>query len=987
MEVKLLGPVEVWSGTRPVPLGGAKPRALLAALALEQGHVVPIDRLIDLVWGEDPPDTARALIQTYVKNLRKSFADAGLPEVIVTAAPGYVMHAAPGTIDIEVFTALLARARQAAPDAAVEHYQQAEALWRGPALAGLPDSRLAGEANRLDQWRVTAVEERIAAEVALGRSDLAELTGLVARHPANERLRGHLMVTLYRLGRQADALAAFRECRDALIEELGVEPGAELNALHAAILRGDLAPAADGPAPARVPSQLPPVPADFTGRERELDELVRAGAPVRVITGQGGSGKSTLLARAARELAPAYPDGQLHADLRGMSDTAAAPGEILARFLRALGVADEQVPDSDEERGQLYRSVAAARRLLILLDDARNAAQVRPLLPGGAGCLLIVTSRDRLGGLEGATVAEIGTLGDAEAMDLLTRIVGAPRVAGDPAAAGRILAHCGNLPLAIRLAGAKLASRQRWPLSVLADRLGDESRRLSELSAGDLCVRASLELSHQGLDDRESAMLCRLGYLGLPDFSTWVAGWLLGVSKVDADGLVEALVDAQLVEYVGVDAFGNLRYRMHDLVRLYARERAEQHHTRQELVDAVARTIGGWLTLIGHLGADAPPEDVSWRYAPHGAYRPSEQMAARVSADPTNWFAAEQQSLAAGVERAAALGLHELVCEVASARYAAVMSGTDRYEVSNRINHAALAAARAAGDVRREAVMLAEHGKSRYYEDRYVEARHLYTEALAKFREIGDVAGEAATLAGLGTACREPGHLVEALHFLDQASELLRGLGDRAALAYTLRVAGSVHLEQGAYPQAQAALEESLRAYRDTGNERGEGFTLRTIGLYHRARGEHGLAADFCERAAQVFRKLGDEHMEAYAVRALAKARLRMGTPEQVVEQLERSLSVCQSLSDRFGQGACLSVLGQAHLQAGRTELAESFLQAAFTIFDSDDTVLWAARVRCDLAAVYAARGDDAAAALAREQALRVFHDRGAREYTELTGG
>ncbi|GAA1632889.1 BTAD domain-containing putative transcriptional regulator [Saccharothrix algeriensis] len=987
MEFKLLGPVEAWSDGQPVPLGGAKPKALLAALALEPGHVIPVNRLIDIVWGEEPPDTGRALIQTYVKNLRKAMADAGHPEVIVTAPPGYLLRTPPESLDVNVFTTLLDRARQAPPAAAVEFYRQADALWRGPALAGLEDTALAGEATRLDEWRLAAVEERVAAEVALGRADLAELTGLVGRHPTDERFRGHLMVTLYRLGRQADALASFRECRDLLIDELGVEPGEELTGLHAAILRGDLAPAVDSPAPARVPSQLPPVPSDFTGRAHELHELIAAASGVRVITGQGGSGKSTLLARAARELAPAYPDGQLHADLRGMSDSPADPGDILARFLRALGVADEQIPDDLGERGQLFRSVAGPRRLLILLDDARNAAQVRPLLPGSASCLLLATSRARLGGLEGATVSEIGTMDDAEAMDLLARIVGGEVTAADPVAAGRILTHCGNLPLAIRLAGAKLLSRQRWPLSLLADRLGDESRRLSELSAGDLCVRASIELSHQGLSPRESAMLRRLGYLGLPDFSIWVASWLLDIPKADADGLVEALVDAQLVEYVGVDAFGNLRYRMHDLVRLYARERAERDEPRQDLVDAVARTIGGWLSLIDNLGAAAPPEDVSWRYTLNETYRPSEQMAARASADPGDWFAAEQQSLTAGVERAAALGLHELVCEVASARYAAVTSGTNRFEVSNRINQAALSAARAAGDARREAVMLAELGKLRYYQDRYVEARHFYTEALMKFREVGDLQGEAATLAGLGTACREPGHLVEALHFLEQACTLLRGLDDRPGLAYALRMTGSVHLELGDYAKARSTLDESLRAYRDTGNARGEGFTLRTLGLYHRARGEYADAVDACERAAQVFRKLGDEHMESYAVRSLAKARLRMGDAARVLEQLEWALSTCQSLGDRFGQAAGLRALGEAHLEFGHADLAESFLRAAYEIFDSDNTILWAARVQRDLARVHTVRGDEAAAAQAREQALRVFADHGAREHAELLGG
>ncbi|MDI1464758.1 BTAD domain-containing putative transcriptional regulator [Catellatospora sp. KI3] len=983
-----MGPVEAWADGRAVPLGGAKPRALLAALALELDRVVPVNRLIDLVWAEDPPDTARALIQTYVKNLRRAFADVGEPEVIATVAPGYALRIAAGAIDAHAFSTLLEQARQAPPAEAVELLGRAEALWRGPALAGLEDTRLSGEAVRLDELRLTAVEERIAAELSLGRhGHLSELTGLVGRHPVNERLRGHLMVSLYRMGRQADALASFRECRDLLIEELGVEPGAELTALHSAILRGSLTTADSASATVRVPAQLPPVPADFTGRAAESAALTGGTHPVRVISGQGGSGKSALLAIAARELAPAYPDGTLHADLHGMSDAPAAAAEIQARFLRAVGVADEHLPVGAEERTQLYRSTLVGRRMLVLLDDARNAAQVRPLLPGTADCVVLITSRDRLAGLDGAQRIELGVLPDGEAAELLRRVVGAERVDGDPAAARRIIAHCGNLPLAIRLAGAKLVSRQRWPLSVLADRLGDESRRLSELSTQELCVRASIELSCQGLDPHELMMLRRLGYLGLPDFSAWVAGWLLDRDKADADALIESLVDGQLVEYVGVDAFGSLRYRMHDLVRLYARERAQREEPHADLVASVARTLGGWLTLIDNLGAESPPEDVNWRYTLSNVYRPSEQMAARTSTDPGNWFAAEQQSLTAGVERAAALGLHELVCELASARFAAVTSGTNRFEVTSRINQAALAAVRAAGDVRREGVMLAELGKLRYYQDQYAEARTFYNEALTKFREVGDVQGQAAALAGLGTACREPGHLVEALHFLSQADTLLRELGDPAGLGYVLRLTGSVQLELGDYPAAAHSLAESLAAYRATGSIRGEGYTLRTLGLYHRARGDYEPAIEACEQAREIFRKVGDELMEAYATRSLAKACLRIGRTDQVVEQLEWSLSTSHSLGDRFGQAVTLRTLGDAHLRLDRADLAGNFLRASLELFESFESPLWAARVRRDLSALHSARGEHEQAALLRADALRVFHDHGAREHAELLGG
>lgn len=988
MEFRLLGPVEAWVGDQPVPLGGAKPRALLAALLLERGRVVPAARLVDVIWRDDPPETARALIQTYVKNLRRAFAAFGEANVIATRAPGYVVRIPAEALDMEIFARLLAESRQVDSRRAATLLGQALALWRGPALAGLQDSLLAGEAARLDELRLTAVEERIAAELELGRQDhLAELIALVGAHPTNERLRGQLMTTFYRLGRQADALATYRAGRNLLVRDLGVEPGAELSGLHDAILRGDLPSGAGLPALAAVPvpAQLPPAPADFTGRSPERASLLTARIGIHVISGQGGSGKTALATCAASDLAASFPDGQLFAELRGMSDNPAMPAEVLARFLRALGVADDRIPDTVEERGELYRTMLSGRRMLVLLDDARNEQQVRPLLPGSAECTVIITSRDRLASLAGAALTELDVLTDIEAAELLSRLVGAERVDADAESAERILTHCGNLPLAIRIAGARLVSRRRWPLTLLADRLADERRRLNELSVGDLGVRASIGPSYRALMPQEKAALRRMGYLGLPDFSTWVVSWLMDVPRQTAETLVEALVNAQLVDSIGADAFGSLRYRLHDLVRLYAGERAEAEEPHAHLVAAVARALGGWLSLIDQIGAESPPDEVSYRYTITKTYLPSEQMAARASVDPRDWFAAERASLVAGVERAAALGLYELVCEFASARYSTLTSGTNRFEVSTRINEAALAAVRAAGDVRGEAVMLVEWGKLRYYQDRYAEARALYTEALTKFRETGDQAGQAAALAGLGTACREPGHLVESLHFLDQAAHLLSQRTNDPDFAYVRRLSGSVHLEMGSYESALADLKDSLAVYRATGNPRGEAFTLRTLGLYHRARCDYDLAADSCRASMEIFDRLGDEHMHAYAVRALAKSELRAGKGDEVLEPLEWALAICHGLGDRWGQAATLRVLGEVHLDTGRLDLAESYLGAALQIWNSIDAPVWKARTERDLALVHEARGRFEEAAATRERALKVFRDHAAREYAELS--
>ncbi|MDI1462899.1 BTAD domain-containing putative transcriptional regulator [Catellatospora sp. KI3] len=989
MDFRLLGPVEAEVDGRAVQLGGEKPRTLLATLLLERGRVVPAARLIDIVWGESPPDSARALVQTYVSTLRRQ----GLASVIQTEPAGYSAQVDPERLDLARFELLLAQARARSADgdrqAAIEALRTAEALWRGGALTGIDSEVLAGEATRLNELRLTATEERIAAELAQGQHGrlLPELTGLVGRHPANERLRGQLMLAYYRLGRQADALACFREGRDVLIEELGVEPGAELHRLHAAILRGDL-PEVEAPRTAGaalpVPAQLPPVPADFTGRDEVLAALLPL-AGLRVIAGAGGTGKTSLAARLAQDSRGSYPDGQLFADLRGMADLPAEPGEVLGGFLRALGVPVADVPGTSDERAQRFRALLSGRRVLVLLDDAATEQQVRPLLPGGPDCAVLVTSRDRLVGLAGVELTELDVLTVEEAVALLARIVGADRVAAEPAAARTIVDHCARLPLAIRVAGARLAARQRLPLSWLAERLGDESRRLHELSPGDQGVRASIALSYVGLSDPARTALRRLGYLGVTHFGPWVAGWLLDVADADGEELVEALVDAQLVEFAGIDELGQLRYRMHDLVRLYARERAAAEEAPEALAAAVARALMSWLSLVDQVHASSPPDDIRWPRPEVVTAPVSAELARAVRADPAAWFAAEQVSLTAAVERAAGLGLHELACAFAPEQYSVVFSGADRFEVRERVVGAALAAARRAGDGFREAVMLADLGGLRYMQDRYTESQQVYGQALGRFREVGDVRGQAAALAGLGGSCRESGRLAEAVHFLEQAATLLEGLGEDTGIGYTRRLIGSVRLEQGRYEQAWTNLEQSVAAYRRSGSRRGEALSLRTLGLYHRARDEHGPAERACAEAVEIFEQIGHPFLRTYAVRSLAKARLRQGRLGEALAPLEETLAASRIAQDRFGQASSLRTLGELHLAAGRLDLAEEFLVAARQLWSVLELPLWEARTDRDLALLRRAQGDEAAAAALVAGARKVFHEHGTREYDELT--
>ncbi|WP_329112096.1 AfsR/SARP family transcriptional regulator [Streptomyces sp. NBC_01353] len=1032
LQIRLLGPVEVHTAHQPIPLGGGKPRALLAALALEQGHVISTERLIDVVWEHDPPDSARALIQTYISTLRRAFSDAGHPEVIASRKPGYAIRPEAVTVDAAYFAALLAEARRHAearelvPAAAL--LLDAVALWRGPALSGVEGSLMSGEAGRLDELRVTALEERFGVELALGRLDhLAELTGLVARYPANERLRGQLMVTLYRLGRQADALACYREGRAALVEELGIEPGQELGALHDALLRGDgdgssgaralwpfqphqpvrpLQPPSSlqslqphqssqssQPLQARAPAHLPPAPADFTGRTEELATLTRAltesSSSLHVVAGPGGSGKSTLAAYAAHQVTASFPDGQLHAELRGLADSPAEPAVVLGRFLRSLGVNAERLPDSLQERTELYRTLLADRRLLIVLDDAADERQVRPLLPGGRGCTVLVTSRDRLGGLSGARLVELDVLAPAEALELLTRIVGPERVAAEPQAAADILSACGNLPLAIRIAGARLATRSRLPLKVLADRLTDERRLLDELAVGDLAVRSTIGLSFQSLDRLPRAALERMGFFGLPEFSPWVVGRLLDVPEPEAQRLLELLVDTQLVTFAGVDRTGLWRYRLHDLVRIFAREQAETSESAFELFEAVARVFRGWISLLHRIAASSPSPQVSWRpAAPQPLGTMPDELGDRVLrelalGDAFGWFDGDQAAMAVAVDRAAAIGLDHLVCDLVSA-YNTVDLRTNHFGFRTRITGAALAAARRMQNQRHEAAMLAELAQLCYDQDRFTDARCHFSEALSRFRALRDVRGQAFALAGLGTACREPGRLTEAVHFLDQAAALLHALDDHRGVGHVLRTRASVRLEQGEYGAVRVDLDTALDAFRQGGSRRGLALTLRSMGLYHRAVGEYEASLGLCAESAAILAELGDEFMHSYAVRAHAKAQMRLGHRAEALPRLEGALATARDCHDRFGQAVTLRVIGQLHLADERFDLARSCLDAATSMWDAMDTPLWRARTEYDLSLVHEARGETGAALAARTHALVVFREHGAREYAEL---
>uniref|UniRef100_UPI0006E184B6 AfsR/SARP family transcriptional regulator n=1 Tax=Streptomyces graminilatus TaxID=1464070 RepID=UPI0006E184B6 len=868
-EVRLLGPVEVWQGDRRAPLGGVRPLAVLSALVVHLGEVLSTERLVDCVWDEQAPATAGALVATHVSAVRRALARVTPATVVRTRPPGYVADLEPSQIDARRFEALLAEGRTSAmggrPEEAADLLSEALGLWRGPeALEGLGQSFARIEAARLAELRLIAQEESFALGLELGGADrmIAPLLAHVAAHPLRERPRGQLMTALYRAGRVSDALRTYQEGRAILREELGIDPGPQLRSLHQAVLTDDakLAGTAGprstgrepagppkqpsggarseagtaseagtrntaGPALRPAPSHLPPDIADFVGRCEQIgwassllgkaDEAGRTASPIGVLSGRSGTGKTALAVHVGHRLAALFPDGRLFVDLRAGDTAPLQPADALARLLRAMGADPETLPTSVEELTGLYRTYIGPRRVLLILDNAAGEAHVRPLLPPGPGCAVLVTSRRRLVALEGAAHLDLAVPGEAEALELLRRVAGPQRTEAEPAGAAEIVSLCGRLPLAVRIAGARLAARPHWAPGRLARRLRDERGRLNELRAGDLELRTSLELGYADLDLPERRALRRLALLELPDFASWIAAPLLDIGTLEAEEAVERLVDCHFIDVIGVDDTGRTRYRIHDLAREHARERCLSEESAEERTAAVLRLVASWLGLARKAAARGP--GAAGRYFPEpAAVRPLDaETEEELLKNPASWFAAEQACLLAAVEYCADNGMDRAARDLAGALIASSAALYNQFDAWSRSHAAAMAAVRRSGDGEGEAWLLAGLGQLRYEQDEFEESYAYFAQALRLFEARGDVPGGAAlALAGMGTARREQGGYTEALELLNAALERYGEPAERGARARVLYGIGHVHREQGRGARARQVLSEALELYR-----------------------------------------------------------------------------------------------------------------------------------------------------------------------------
>jgi tetratricopeptide (TPR) repeat protein len=618
-----------------------------------------------------------------------------------------------------------------------------------------------------------------------------------------EQLQGLLMTALYQAGRQAEALEVYHRTRGALVDQLGLEPGNELQRLEHAILTGD--PMLEVPTtPSITPAQLPAHTTDFTGRRAQLATVQhlaaaadRSATVLVAITGKAGVGKTTLAVHAAHRLRIRYPDGQLYVDLRGAQASPLTATEVLARFLRSLGVDRMAIPDEAEERAALYRSRLADRRLLILLDNADCEAQLRPLMPGTPGCAVLVTSRKRLAGLHGARLVDLDTFAPDQAVELLARLAGPQRVAAEPAAAKEIVRLCGFLPLAVRVAGARLGARPHWPLSRLEADLTDEQHRLDTLRLGDLEVRASFALSYESLDLMARRAFGLLGLLDIGDFAPWVAAAILDVPRLGAENLLDTLVDMHLLDVAGHDGSGQLRYRFHDLLRTYAREVATAQRSEADRGAALDRVFGGWLALAEEAGRGLTGSAFGATFEAGTCWRPDESVVKSVVTDPCAWFKTEWAALVGAVKQAFSVGSDQLGWAL-GVRLARFFLARGYYEDWHHLCEVMLTGARRAVDGGREGVALRAPDGLHRLQDRL-------DEALEGFEQTLKACGAAGTTRRIGAAD-------EALPRLENALDHLRELTDRHSDATAIRRLGTVHRLQRCYEKAARCFQQVLDA-------------------------------------------------------------------------------------------------------------------------------------------------------------------------------
>ncbi|MET8338980.1 BTAD domain-containing putative transcriptional regulator [Streptosporangium canum] len=997
VEFRVLGPLEVVTGDQRLDLGGIRQQTVLAALLLDANRAVTTGRLMEAIYGDDPPTTSRAQVQICISALRRLFAAHSSADVISTQSQGYAIQADSSQIDSHRFEKLVLQARRAREardlDEAIKHYRKALALWRGPALDGIESRLVQSAASRLAEHRITANEDCVQLELDLGRHHelVGELTELVEEYPLRERLRGHLMLALYRSGRQAEALQVYRLARQTMIEELGIEPNERLQQLEYAILTSDEsldlpaqpAKVVEEPAPRvpNAPSMLPTDIADFTGRTKQIDDIrqrltlavddrSRFAVPIIAIVGKAGIGKTTVAVHSAHSVAEHFPDGQLYADLHGGVSRPTSPMQVLERFLRVLGVPGTALPDGLEERAEMYRALLADRRMLIVLDDAGNESQVLPLLPGNPASAVIITSRSRLAGLAGAIHVDVDVFDSSQSMDLLSRIAGVERVQSEAESAAALAELCGQLPLALRIAGARLLARPHWSIEQLVGRLEDETRRLDELKHGDMGIRASISLTYDSAAEDARRLFRRLAILDSQIFSAWISAALLDMPFADAQDLLDDLADAQLVETTGVGRGVHTQYRFHDLIRVFARERLAAEESAGERGAALGRVLGGLLFLAEAARRREYGPDILV-HSDASLWSLPRDLVDQLIAVPLAWFERERMILVSGIRQAAQAGLVEL-CWSLTINAVTFFEARVYLDDWRETHDIALAATRHARDKRGQAAVLHSMGSLAITEQRFDDAQREFEAAVRLFREVSDDRGVAMAIRNIGFLDRMNGRFDEAAAHYEWALEIFRTIGDQVAAAYALHNLAQLRLEFDDLEGAKRLLSEALQLSGNGGSRRVRAQVLHRMGHVHLQSDEPALAARVFDEALTVVRDIGDPTGEAYALHGLGIARLRQGMLAEAEGALRHALMLASTSSQRLAEARVLVGLGELTIASGNPAQAVPYFQQALALFRRIQVPLHEARTLVMLGDAHLAAGDSAAAhdALAEAHAL-----------------
>ncbi|WP_330275265.1 tetratricopeptide repeat protein [Lentzea sp. NBC_00516] len=873
-EVKILGPVEVCGPHGRAVLTGARQRSIVAVLALHAGTPVAVDRLVDVLWGDDPPRTAVRSLHSHVARVRQALADCGMPGALMTKPGGY-------QLDAFVDAAAFDRTRDLS-------------LWRGEPLAG---TELFGwgraEIDRLREQRIAALEAYWGDRLDRPNA-IEELERLVVGHPTRERLVGLLMRALHRDGRHADALEVFRRLRHRLADELGVDPGPDLLALHTAILRRD--PVLHTAKPAQLPARA----GHFTGRAAEFAALAGL-PPIVVVSGVAGVGKTTFAVEWARRVADRFPDGQVFLDLQRLT-----PAQALTEMLHSLGVPADRVP---ADPAALYRTLLHGKRVLILLDDVRRARDVLPLVPGDQGNLLLITSRDALSALgtrHAVHTVSLDLLSEPEARDLLADILGEPRVCAESDATADLVVHCGRLPLALRIAAARLAIR---PGRRIADLVRELTRNdpldVLTVDGDDRTVRTVFASAHRTLSPQAARLFRVLGEHPGASFPADLA---------DAMGPgLDELVASHLV-----NEMGNGRYALHDLIRLFARQSGD-------LGDGVERLLDRYLT-IAHAAGEVlnPRHDLVTR--PHCDDLPFAADRVEVLA----YLDAERDNVLHVIRMAARSGLHRETWQLAyllTGYFEARGNWAARVE---QCEHA-VKAARALGDQRAEAEMLRGQGIALQMTSRIAEAMVVQRQALVLVREAGDLRGEARLHNNIGNAHSELRQFDLALESYRAAMEVHGAAGDEVGVALARRNLGYTYVRMGKPDLAASPLFAALETFRAKENPRLEAATLMSLGNAFHKLADFEPALGFFGDALRISREITDHRFEADALTGLGVTHLALGDPAVARECLTGALVVCRALGDGHREASTLRELAETDLALGDLTAARDHLAAALT--------------------------------------------------------